>query len=151
MYVCDKRNDRIQVLDRNLSFLRSFGRSGCQDGQLICPWDVAFDSSQDVYITDSGNNRVQVFSPDGTYLRKFGCKGNGLGQFRDLRSICIDRKDDVYVTDCYHHRVTVFASSGDVLTTVGDGFLNGPLGISVDSDGLVYVADSCNKKIVVFT
>lgn len=151
VYVCDRRNDRIQVLDKNLSFLRTFGCGGDQDGQLICPWDVAFDSSQDVYITDSGNNRVQVFTPDGTFLRKFGCKGDGRGQFRDLRNICIDQKDDVYVTDCTHHRVTVFTSSGEVLTTVSaGGIMNGPLGISIDRDGLVYIADSANRSIGVY-
>ena len=56
----------------------------------------------------------------------------------------------MYVTDCTHHRVTVFTSSGDVLTTVSaGGIMNGPLGISIDRDGLVYIADSANIRIAV--
>ena len=156
VYVCDRKNHRIQVLDANLSFMHTFGHCGPDDGQLVFPRDVAFDRAQNVYVVDTGNHRIQVFTPDGKFIRKFGCAGDGRGEFKHLSSICIDHKDHVYVTDHKKHCVTVFTTDGDVLKVMGGaqgsapGVLNEPLGIAVSSDGLLYVADSNNKRIQVF-
>ena len=156
VYVCDRKNHRIQVLDCNFSFLRTFGRCGPRDGELVFPRDVAFDSSQNAYIADTGNHRIQVFSPNGAFLRKFGCEGEGRGQFKHLSSICIDMTDHVYVADKMKHCITVFTTGGEVLRVVGGapgsapGVLNEPHGIDVSRDGLLYVADTFNKRIQVF-
>ena len=44
-------------------------------------YDLAIDSSGDVYVADSGNNRIQKFDSDGNYITSWGSLGSGNGQF----------------------------------------------------------------------
>ena len=43
VYVAEQGNHRIQILNPDLTYSSSFGSKGSGDGQLINPWDVAFD------------------------------------------------------------------------------------------------------------
>src|SRR6266851_5649141 len=52
--------DRVQVFDRNGTFLRKFGSFGSGDGQFNGPFGVAVEGSK-VFVVDRFNNRVQVF------------------------------------------------------------------------------------------
>ena len=74
--IVDKCNDRIQVLNPNLSLSHMFGSHGSGPGQFIQPHDVACDSSGIVYVTDYDNHRVQLFSVDGQFISSFGSKGS---------------------------------------------------------------------------
>jgi DNA-binding beta-propeller fold protein YncE len=68
----------------------------------------------------------------------------------------------VYVTDTWNHRVEKFTKDGQPIKTWGQygqpspdvpgsaSFLWGPRGIAVDSRGHVLVADTGNKRIVIF-
>ena len=62
VYVCDLRNNRIQVFDLELSFITSFGTKGSGEGQYEGPNDLAFDSQGNIYVSEYGNNRVQVLA-----------------------------------------------------------------------------------------
>ncbi len=52
--------DRVEVFDRNGTFLRTFGSFGSGDGQFNGPFGVAVEGSE-VFVVDRFNNRVQVF------------------------------------------------------------------------------------------
>jgi len=68
----------------------------------------------------------------------------------------------VYVTDTWNHRVQKFNPTGKPIKTWGQfgqplpedpassGYFWGPRGIAVDTQGRVFVADTGNKRIVVF-
>ncbi|MFZ0741543.1 MAG: hypothetical protein WBM37_14560 [Nitrososphaeraceae archaeon] len=53
-------------------------KSGIHQSQI---YDLAIDSSGDVYVADSGNNRIQKFDSDGNYITSWGSLGSGNGQF----------------------------------------------------------------------
>ena len=72
LYVCDQLNDRIQVVETNLTHHNSFGSNGSANGQFHYPWDVAFDSTGTIYVADYNNHRIQTFTTDGQFLQKFG-------------------------------------------------------------------------------
>ena len=155
VYICDNNNNRIQILNADLTFSSSFGSQGSGDGQFNYPWDVALDSTGNVYVADSEGHRIQVFTSEGKFLRKFGKKGSGDGELDLPSSVSIDSDDIVYVTEHNNHRVSMLTSEGQFLRSFGTkgegpGQFNYPCGISVDRDGLVYVSDSDNSRIQIF-
>ena len=53
VYICDRQNHRIQIMNADLTFFSSFGIQGSGNGQFNYPWDIAFDSTENVYVADS--------------------------------------------------------------------------------------------------
>ena len=157
VYISDRRNYRIQILNAKLTFSNSFGSYGSGDGQFNYLWAVALDCTGNVYVADSfgGRNCIQVFTAEGKFLRKFGKKGSGDGQLYYPSSVSIDSDDIVYVNEYYNHCVSMFTSEGQFLRSFGTkgegtGQFNYPCGIAVDRDGLVYVSDTSNNRIQIF-
>ena len=155
VYICDRYNHRIQILNADLTFSDNFASSGRGDGQFNYPWDVAFDSTGNVYVADSSGHCIQVFTAEGKFLKKFGKEGSGDGQLDFPSSVCIDSDDLVYVTEHNNHRVSMFTSEGQFLRSFGTkgkepGQFNRPGRIEVDKDGLVYVSDRDNNHIQIF-
>ena len=87
--------------------------------------------------------------------------GSGNGQFNQPRGIAVSPDgEQIYVVDMGNARVEHFDATGQFINSVGGqdssdvafGTANGglgPTGIAVGSDGLVYVADTWNHRIVV--
>ena len=142
IYVCDCRNDRVQILNNDITFSSSFGSFGKGDGQFYRPSDVAIDSVGNVFIADSFNHRVQIFTTDGQFLRKFGKEGKADGELCTPVGITIDSNDIVYVTENGNHRVSVFTSQGQFLKSFGAGLFQYPNANAVDKEGFLYVCDS---------
>ena len=153
VYVCDTSNHRVQILNENLTFSSSFGSSGSGDGQFHYPWDVAFDSAGSVYIADGGNHRIQVFTPVGGFLREFGRKGSSEGELNYPSSVSIDSEDRVYVADKNNHCVSIFNYRGKFVKSFrAKGVEFSELsGIAVDTRGLVYVSDTFNNQVLIYS
>ena len=148
-------NHRVQILNPDLTFYRSFGSKGSDNGQFICPHDIAFDSTGNIYVTDAWNHRVQVFNPEGIFLRQFGNKGEGDGELNFPAGISIDSDDTVYVTEGRNQRVSVFTYDGKFLASFGNGGsgpgqFNSSYRLTVDRDGIIYVSDSKNNRLQLF-
>ena len=156
IYIADSKNHRIQVLNPDLTFCRTFGKSGTSSGEFNYPLDVAVDSEGLVYVTDSNNHRIQKFNPDGVYMCQFGSEGSGSGQLKQPAGIAVDNAGLVYVSECSNHRVSIFISDGSFVRSFGeygiseDQFKNPYVGICFDSDGFLYICDYDNKRIVVY-
>ena len=160
VYVADRDNHRIQILNPDLTFSSSFGSFGSDNGQFQYPWDVALDSTGNVYVADRDNHSIQVFTAEGEFTRKFrkkreGKKGEGNGELNFPSSISIDSDNVVYVAEQDNRRVSVFTCKGKFLTSFGTkgsgpGQFNKPCGISVDINRVVYVADYSNNCIQIF-
>ena len=61
----------------------------------------------------------------------------------------------MYVTEFGNNRVSVFTCEGEFLTSFGTfgngpGQFNGPRGIAVDKNGVVYVSDTDNNRLQIF-
>jgi hypothetical protein len=70
--VCDIGNRRVQVYDRNGTFLRTLGRVGQGPGEYAFPSDVLLGEAGDVYVY-SGRSLV-VFGPDGIFKKNVPIK-----------------------------------------------------------------------------
>ena len=122
IYVCDTLNNRIQVLDTDLNYMRSIGCEGSSDIEFSHLWDIDFDSAGRAYITDKNNNRVQVIDvKQGGFLKQIGHSGDR-GKLSGPTSVTVVG-GFVYVSDDAHCRVAVFkAVTGEFVTSFG-GYL----------------------------
>ena len=131
LYVCDRGNYRVQIVNTELEYVDSFGCYGDGGGQFNRPIDIAQDRAGNLYVSDSYNNRVQVFD----------CKRQFLSTFRKKGPCGISISSDqlVYVCDNKNKCVSVFKTSGEFVTSFGQ--FTTPIGIVMDDDGFVYVSD----------
>ena len=121
---------------------------------------VAVDALGTIYVADAGNNQIETISPSGIITIIAGSptpgSANGTGtaaSFHTPIGIAIDASNNLYVTDELNNLirkitpagvVTTFAGSGAAGETDGTGTsatFNRPIGIAVDPNGNVYVAD----------
>ena len=163
VYIADTSNNRIQVLNSDLTFSRSFGMGGRGKGgkgkggkgkggkdkghvrvQFEYPYGIACDSTGKVYVADTDNKRVQVFTPEGIFLRMFDIRivGQRTAPVPAPYCIAIDSSDIIYLsTLSYGDRICLFTSEGRFLTSFGRG-LKDPHGLAVDNSGVLYVCYS---------
>ena len=142
--------DRIQTFTRDGELLEIWGSSGAGDGQFNHPHGLAVDRMRGdiIYIGDQENGRVQVFSPDGAFVRLWTDP-----QFQHIHDVGIDpASGDVYIGDYELDVLQRFTSTGELVaelggTGVGPGQFDGIWGISTDSAGNVYVADTFNRRV----
>ena len=158
VYIADAGNHRIQVLNPDLTFSHSFGSKGSANGQLKYPHDIAIDSEGFVYVTDSNNHRIQKFSRNGKFVHQFGTKGSDPGQLYSPLGITIDTAATglVYLSEWGgNYRISVFTSDGVFVSRFGsigsniDQF-NNPCSLAFDKDGILYVCDWNNDRLVLY-
>lgn len=112
---------------------------------------VTVDSADNLYINDCKNNQIYKQNRDGELSLV-------VTNFYDPRSVAVDSSGNVYVVDYCNHRIKKITPDGEMSTFAGrrqglkDGAgsraeFNYPIGVTVDSAGTVYVADSDNNCI----
>ncbi|KAI6645788.1 hypothetical protein LOD99_13051 [Oopsacas minuta] len=132
-----------------------FGRNGVKKGEFRNLRGIAVDFQNRIFVVDCGNKRVQVFDENTKFLFEFGSLGSGDGEFLFPFGIAVNGYT-VYVTDSERHNIQAFNLSGIFLYKTGvkgGGSLqfNVPCGLAVSTDGKVFIADSVNNRIQVFT
>ena len=147
IYVADSNNQRIQVLNPDLTFSYSFGSKGSAEGQFKYPRFIAIDNQGLVYVSDRYNHRIQVFTSEGKYISQFGTYGSGPGQFQTPTGLVINN-NLLYVVERDSHRVSVFTTDRHFVRSFGD--LYWPYGITLDNEGYLYVCDRYNNRLVMY-
>ena len=171
LWVPDGRNGRFQIYAPDGAFLEVWGSPGSAEGQFnfmesgfggYGQGAITFDADGNFYVVDTGNYRVQKFSPDRRFLTAWGEKGKAEGQFYGVTDIAVDSQGRVYVIDAGRGdlpeealAVQVFDADGRFLAAWGDhgsdpGQLIDPIGIDIDQDGNVWVADFGNNRVQQF-
>ncbi|MDC3335879.1 hypothetical protein OAV71_05165 [Opitutales bacterium] len=119
LYVADRYNNRVQVLDKNGSFIRKFGGNGSAPGQLSNAGDIACLPDGRIVVGDS--NYLHYFQPDGTFLKredslaKYVSVGPDGTLFSNER-LC-DSEGNYIMTlyDLDHYSRTCFTPEGDLI------------------------------------
>ena len=152
VYVSESLNDRVQVLNPDLTPNSMFGSSSSSgEGKFKQPRGMAFDSAHNVYICEHRNGtQIQIFTANGDHLRWLGEK-----MLNHPNDVCIDSNDMVYVCDTNNHQICIFSSDGTLLHSFGSkgralGQFDSPRGIAVDESGLIYVSDFNNDRVQIF-
>jgi DNA-binding beta-propeller fold protein YncE len=116
LYVCDRVNDRIQVFQKDGTFVKEtfIEKNTLGDGAV---WDIAFskDAKQTyLYLADGSNEKIHILLRDTLQeLTSFGDGGRQPGEFYAVHSIATDSKGNIYTTETYHgQRVQKFVYKG---------------------------------------
>ena len=152
VYVCDRGNHHIQVFDLDLNFIGSIGSRGNGRGEFDRPYDVAFDTTGNMYVVEFGNGRVQVMDSSGQFIRMF-CQERQ-GKLNGPTALHI-ADEYVYVSDCSNHRIAIYATSGQYVTSFGrcgeeEGVFWYPHCITSCVSGCIYVCYWGNNRVQVF-
>jgi len=116
IYVCDRANDRIQVFQRDGTFVKEgfIAKTTLASGSV---WDVAFSRDEDqryLFVVDGMNQQVHVVLRDTLEeLTSFGDGGRQPGQFYGLHSVATDSAGNLYTTETWEgKRIQKFVYRG---------------------------------------
>jgi uncharacterized protein (TIGR03663 family) len=159
LFVTDTGNKRVVIFDVDGNYINQFGTVGMQAGEFDEPVGIAISKTDVVYIADTWNQRIQAFMGDsaGNYTPLIAWDITGwYGQSLDNKPyLAIDSNDHLFVADPEGYRILEFSGTGEFIRYWGDfstgiDGLNLPVGVAVDSEGAVWVADSGNHRLLRF-
>jgi sugar lactone lactonase YvrE len=127
---------------------------------------MATDSLGNIYVADTANNLIRKITPLAV-VTTYG--GNGVANyvegpalsacFNSPQGIVVDSTGNVYVADTGNNVIRKITPGGEVSTIAGSGTaafangsgisagFNGPMGMTIDSSGNLYVVDTVNNRI----
>jgi DNA-binding beta-propeller fold protein YncE len=146
VYVADTGNHRVQVFDGEGRLLQVWSGG---DEAFVEPLAIAVDSRGHVLVLDSHTNWIQRFDVEGHHLGGFGGPSAG---FFHARGLAVDGQDNVYVADTGFCHIIKYSPDGVQVEVFGDrgsgeGQLMEPVGLAIDANGDIYVADVSNQRI----
>ena len=173
MYIADQANCKIKKVTQSgvVTTIAGAGDPGYVNGsgptaKFYMPRGIAVDAAGNIYVADTYNNRIRKVTPSGNVstLAGSGDPGfaNGTGtaaQFFYPSGIAVDGSGNVFVADMFNNQIRKITPAGVVTTYAGsiyDGDDDGdgttarfdePTGLSIDANGVLYVADNFNNKI----
>ena len=115
VYVCDRRNDRIQVFQTDGSFVKEgfIAKQTLGSGSV---WDIAFsrDPQQTyIYLADGGNHNIHILLRDTLEeLTTIGSGGKLPGQFYGTHNVVTDSHGNLYAAETYGARIQKFVYKG---------------------------------------
>jgi sugar lactone lactonase YvrE len=136
VYVADWGNDRVVKFSPDGELTVTFGGSEIPNGgELDHPADVAVDSQGDVYVSDWGNKRIQIYEPDGSVITAL--YGDAV-EFSKWAAEVINSNPDAQKA---YRRVK---------DRTPMGLFERPVGLTVDSEDRIIIADSTRGRLQVY-
>jgi len=139
LYISDRSNDRIRVVDKK-GVIRTYAGTGVAGfqgdagpalkAQLDKPFGIALDEAENLYIADRNNNRVRKVSPEGIITTVAGDGGfffmgdNGPAYRASVAAptgVAVDKKGNIYIADRNNNRIRLVDKLGMIRTVAGTG------------------------------
>lgn len=164
IYVADSKNNQIKHFSTTGILLDSWGSfanaadttTSAVGGTFYEPWDVAVAPDGTVYVADTWNHRIQKFTSDGQFISMWGyfATDNTPLAYYGPRGITVDAYGNAYFTDTGNKRILIFDKDDAFVAQIGSagsdyGQLNEPVGIALDENNHLYVADTWNSRVQV--
>jgi len=177
VFIADQRNFCVRKVSpdgiiRTFAGNGELGYSGdggpAAEARLNMPSGLALDSAGNLFIADGSH--IHKVTPAGVITTVAGTYGQGASgedgpalkaTFAFASGVAVDSAGNIYVADFDAHRVRKVGRDGNISTVAGNGEpgfsgdglsaakaqLNGPWGVAVDAAGILYIADSNNRRI----
>jgi NHL repeat-containing protein len=149
-----------------------FGGDGgpALDAMLAGPTALTADSEGNLFIADTGNNRIRRVDSSGVITTVAGTGDAGFSgnngpaikaALAAPNGVAVDSNGNLFIADTGNHRIRRVDSSGNITTVAGNGgigftgdggpatkaTLASPMGLAVDDNGNIYLADALNNRI----
>jgi tripartite motif-containing protein 71 len=156
IFISDTGNDRVVKCDEKGRFLDEIGGFGSGVGEFNRPTYMASDKGLNLYVVDAQNKRIQRLDRNLNFISAIEIQGDedfaGLGL---PEGIALTPSGEIVVSDIEGDLLIELSGFSEYKTTYGgfgemEGGLRDPLGVFVDRNGDVYVADSRNDRVAVF-
>jgi sugar lactone lactonase YvrE len=173
IFVADTNNGKIRKITSN-GIVTTFagGGSTFADGtgtsaSFSGPYGITVDLTGTIYVADTGGLKIRKITAAGVVTSLAGISGlpgstDGVGtsaRFSGPAGVAVDSSGNVYVADAGNHKIRKITPDGIVSTFAGTGISGSadgggivasffsPYGITIDSNGNIYIGDSRNNKI----
>ena len=136
---------QIQIYNQYGQFLRKFGANILQHPRGVC-----VDSKSRIIVVECKVMRVIIFDLMGNILQKFNCS-----KYLEFPNgcCCSHNREEIFISDNRAHCIKVFNYEGQYMRQIGgEGITNYPIGVGINLNGEVLVADNHNNfNLTVFT
>jgi DNA-binding beta-propeller fold protein YncE len=147
IYVTDKFSNEVIQIDTLGNELKDVGGFGWNISQFDEPIDVYADPLS-VYITDKNNHRIQRFDRNLNFISQLYTRENKNSEerFGYPLGCVVSNQGDLYILDSENKRIVKFDLFGNFKLNfggidAGEFSLNNPKALSIDSKGVIFVAD----------
>jgi sugar lactone lactonase YvrE len=182
VYIADSGNNRVRKIAVSTGIISTVAGTGnagysgdgaaATSATLSIPYDLAFDSSYNLYVADLGNAAVRKIAVSTGIISTVagtgtaGYTGDGSAAtsatLSGPKGLSFDSSDNLYICDLSNSVVRkVSASTGVISTIAGNGTrgysgnggqatkakLFNPTGVAINSAGYIYIADSGNNVV----
>jgi ABC-type Fe3+ transport system permease subunit/sugar lactone lactonase YvrE len=154
LYVIDMTG-RVQKFSPEGKYILEWQMPQIEKGK---PKGMCRDKAGDIVLVEPHYSRINIFAPEGKLVAQFGVKGTNVGQLGMPRAAVVNSGGELYVCEYTDsERVQRFTAHGEKCLGawghLGDkpGEFSRAEGLGIDAQDHIYVADSCNHRIQVFS
>jgi DNA-binding beta-propeller fold protein YncE len=157
-YVPDSGNLRVKIVDKlgNVLKMMPCGLKGPPTNSILegC-LSITTDAAGNIYAAAPSENAIYKWDHNGNLLTKWGSKGSGPGQFNGAYGVAVNG-GRLYVSDMNNNRICVYTLTGTYLSSFGSyggghGSFNRPTGLAFDAAGNLYITDTGNERVEVYS
>jgi predicted membrane-bound mannosyltransferase/DNA-binding beta-propeller fold protein YncE len=133
---------------------------------LTHPLDLSVGEDGQVYVAEEFAHEISIFSTTGQFVNSIGARdpSTEMTVFQRPNAVAVGPDGNLYIADTWNYRVQVYSPEGELLRGWGqpgqfgfeaaqspeDGFW-GPRDIAVDGFNRVFISDTGNKRVRVYT
>jgi tripartite motif-containing protein 71 len=155
LLIADTGNERVQVLDKDMRYIRSAHGIG----NIALQEPIAFAANADesvLYVLDRAQDCVIICNPQLVYDTFFGGTGSNDGRLLSPSGIAVIADGRVIVSDTGNDRIQVFTPQGVYLQQFGSlgtdtTQFNSPAGLAFAPSGDLWICDPGNQRLLKYS